>query len=85
MARTRATSAANDNGTRAELNNCTTRWAGLTLRQPAKLSAPLGVDAYDAYVIPCAMNHLASVVMLAAGMAARPREWMPGVPRLRVR
>jgi predicted nucleic acid-binding protein len=55
----------------------------VTLRQAVELSARLGVYAYDAYIIACALNHRAPIVTLDAGLAARARELKLEVPEVR--
>jgi predicted nucleic acid-binding protein len=46
----------------------------VSLTQAAELCAQLGMYAYDAYVICCAMNLRSPLLTLDAGLAARARE-----------
>jgi predicted nucleic acid-binding protein len=58
------------------------RFTDVTLRQAVELSAQLGIYAYDAYVIACALNHRAPIVTLDGGLAARARELKLEVPEV---
>jgi predicted nucleic acid-binding protein len=60
------------------------RFTDVTLRQAVELSAQLGIYAYDAYVIACALNHRAPIVTLDGGLAARARELKLEVPEVGV-
>jgi predicted nucleic acid-binding protein len=50
------------------------RLLDVPLAQAVELSGRLGIYAYDAYVIACALNQRAPVLTLDAGLAARARE-----------
>ena len=56
------------------------RFTDVTLKQAVELSAQLGIYAYDAYVIACALNHRAPVITLDRGLAAKARELKLEVP-----
>lgn len=60
------------------------RFTDVTLRQAVELSAQLGIYAYDAYVIACAVNHRAPIVTLDAGLAAKARELKLDVPEVHI-
>lgn len=60
------------------------RFMDVTLKQAVELSAQLGIYAYDAYIIACALNHRAPIVTLDGGLAARARELNLDVPEVRI-
>ncbi|BAP88397.1 PilT protein domain protein [Burkholderiales bacterium GJ-E10] len=47
------------------------RFVSVDLKQAVELSAELGIYAYDAYVIACAMNQRSPILTLDRGLAAR--------------
>ena len=56
------------------------RFVSVDLKQAVELSAELGIYAYDAYVIACAMNQRSPILTLDRGLAARARALKIEVP-----
>ena len=50
------------------------RFTDLALKQAVELAARLNVNAYDAYVLACAMNQRAPILTLDSGLRARALE-----------
>ncbi len=59
-------------------------FSDVTLGQAVELSAQLGIYAYDAFIIACALNHRAPIVTLDGGLATRARELKLEVPEVHV-
>ena len=58
------------------------RFVSVDLKHAVELSADLGIYAYDAYVIACAMNQRSPILTLDRGLAAQARTLKIEVPEV---